>query len=223
MYNTPFNNGYNPQLNIENVRECTSLVGFKATTLVDFQIVCDGELSFEKVFPDSLGQVDIWAENRETESGAVCVKVLEIVSGCGTRDSGKKVRTVVENLIEADGRTVIIDFDHAETCSSAFVDELVGKLLERYGFAGFVQKISVVNMHGIAALLLNHSVKQRLVGEVHGPSLEMGPTGESSTDYNATGDNNASTTFVEGNRICVDKPMDERQPEIKGVFKEAKE
>ena len=78
-------------------------------------------------------------------------------------------------------------------------------------------------MHGIAALLLNHSVKQRLAGEIQMTSLEMGPTGESSTDYNAVGDNNASMTLVGGNRISVDKPMNDGQQEIKGVFKEAKE
>ena len=214
---------YNPLENIESSRECLPLIGHKASTLVDFQIVCDGELSFEKVFPDALGLVDIWAENRESESGAVCVKVLEIVSGCGTRDSGKKVRTVVENLIEADGRKVVIDFDGAETCSSAFVDELVGKLLERYGFAGFVQKVSITNMHGIVALLLNHSVRQRLSGENLGVSLELGPTGESSADYTAMGDDNATKILAEENHVTVDISRNEPHSAIKGVFKEAKE
>jgi hypothetical protein len=53
----------------------------------------------------------------------------------------------------------------AETCSSAFVDEVIGKLLEKYGFSAFVQMISIANVHGVVALLLNHSVRQRLVGE----------------------------------------------------------
>ena len=214
---------YNPLENIESTRECLPLVGHKASTLVDFQIVCDGELSFEKVFPDALGLVDIWAENRESESGAVRVKVLEIVSGCGTRDSGKKVRTVVENLIEADGREVVLDFNNAETCSSAFVDELVGKLLERYGFAGFVQKVAITNMHGIVALLLNHSVRQRLAGENVGVPLELGPTGESRADYTAMGDDNSTKTIVEEYHVAADMSMNEPHSAIKGVFKEAKE
>ena len=99
------------------------------------------------------------------ESGSVRVKVLDIVGGCGTRENGREVRTVVENLVEADKRKVIIDFEGAETCSSAFVDEVIGKLLEKYGFSAFVQMISIANVHGVVALLLNHSVRQRLIGE----------------------------------------------------------
>lgn len=45
------------------------------------------------------------------------------------------------------------------------MDELVGKLLEKYGFSAFVQMISIANVHGVVALLLNHSVRQRLIGE----------------------------------------------------------
>ena len=98
-------------------------------------------------------------------SGSVRVKVLDIAGGCGTRENGREVRTVVENLVEADKRTVVIDFEGAETCSSAFVDEVIGKLLEKYGFSAFVQMISIANVRGVVALLLNHSVRQRLVGE----------------------------------------------------------
>ncbi len=156
---------YNPQKNVENARPCSPLVGISGSTMVDFQIVCDGELSFEQAFPGSQGQVDLWIEDHETESGAVRVKVLDIVGGCGSRENGREVRTVVENLVEADKRKVVIDFEGAETCSSAFVDEVIGKLLEKYGFSAFVQMISIANVHGVVALLLNHSVRQRLVGE----------------------------------------------------------
>ena len=156
---------YNPQKGIEGARRCSPLVGSVGSTMVDFQMVCDGELSFEKAFPGSQGQVDLWIENRENESGAVRVKVLDIVNGCGTRENGKEVRTVIENLVEADKRKVVIDFEGAETCSSAFVDEIVGKLLEKYGFSAFIQMISMANVHGVVALLLNHSVRQRLIGE----------------------------------------------------------
>ena len=156
---------YNPQNNVESARQCSPLVGVSGSTMVDFQIVCDGELSFERAFPGSQGQVDLWIESNETESGAVRVKVLDIVNGCGTRESGKEVRTVIENLVEADKRKVVIDFEGVETCSSAFVDEIVGKLLEKYGFSAFIQMISMTNVHGVVALLLNHSVRQRLIGE----------------------------------------------------------
>ena len=172
---------YNPQKNVENARQCSPLVGISGSTMVDFQIVCDGELSFEQAFPGSQGQVDLWIEDHETESGAVRVKVLDIVGGCGSRENGREVRTVVENLVEADKRKVVIDFEGAETCSSAFVDELVGKLLEKYGFSSFAQVVSIANINGIVALLLNHSVQQRIAGECSNRGQELGATGESSS------------------------------------------
>ena len=174
---------YNPQNNVESARQCSPLVGVSGSTMVDFQIVCDGELSFERAFPGSQGQVDLWIESNETESGAVRVKVLDIVNGCGTRESGKEVRTVIENLVEADKRKVVIDFEGAETCSSAFVDEVIGKLLEKYGFSSFAQVISIANINGIVALLLNHSVQQRIAGERVNGGQELGATGESSSVY----------------------------------------
>ena len=68
----------------------------------------------------------------------------------------------MENTIENDGKAVTLDFDGVTFCSSAFIDELVGKLLVRYGFLGFTQKVCLVNVKGLSAQLVNHSIAQRL-------------------------------------------------------------
>ena len=88
--------------------------------------------------------------------------VLEIAGGSGTRPSAAALRTLAENAIENDCKKVILDFDGVEFCSSAFIDELVGKLLVRYGFLVFTQKVSLVNVRGLSAQLVNHSIAQRL-------------------------------------------------------------
>ena len=56
----------------------------------------------------------------------------------------------------------MLDFDGVAFCSSAFIDELVGKLIVRYGFLGFTQKVRLVNVRGLSAQLVDHSIMQRL-------------------------------------------------------------
>lgn len=153
---------YDPSRNLESVRDCWMFAGYPGTTGIDFQIRCDGELSFSEVFPEAVGLADLWAEHRESEDGHVYVKISDVVNGCGSRSAGREVRTLVENLVEADRRKVVIDFCGMENCSSGFVDELLGKLLEKYGFVAFSQAISFVNVRGVVALLINHSIAQRM-------------------------------------------------------------
>ena len=81
---------------------------------------------------------------------------------------GTILRTLAENAIENDGKTVTLDFDGVTFCSSAFVDELVGKLMARYGFPEFTQKGRLVNVRGLSAQLVNHSIAQRLAAEAKG-------------------------------------------------------
>lgn len=212
---------YDPRRSIESVRRSAPVSVDAGTTMVDFQIVCDGELSFEKVFPGAQGQVDLWIENRETESGAVRIKVLDIVKGCGSREKGKEVRTVVENLIEADRRKVIIDFENAETCSSAFVDELVGKLLEKYGFSNFVQTISIANIHGIVALLLNHSVRQRLALERVDAVAELGIMGEPNSGDGDIENSRNLQDLPNGKSLPGVSPTSGSQSQVKGTSAEA--
>ena len=50
----------------------------------------------------------------------------------------------------------------SEFCSSAFIDELVGKLLAKYGFLAFTQRVRLLNVQGLSASLVNHSMSQRL-------------------------------------------------------------
>lgn len=103
----------------------------------------------------------------EGEDNVVRLSVLEIVKGTVSRDFGREMRNVVENIIENEHKRVIIDFAGVEMCSSAFVDELIGKLLEKYQFVKFMNLINLVGISGLNALLIDHSIRQRL-GVAHG-------------------------------------------------------
>ena len=103
----------------------------------------------------------------EVADNVVRLSVLEIVKGTVSRDFGREMRNVVENIIENEHKRVIIDFAGVEMCSSAFVDELIGKLLEKYQFVKFMNLINLVGVSGLNALLIDHSIRQRL-GVGHG-------------------------------------------------------
>jgi len=137
---------------------------------VDFRMALGGKIDIGEVFHDAMPPVDLWQEAHEVEDGAVRYGVLEISGGSGNRPSAAALRTLAENAIENDGKKVVLDFDGVEFCSSAFIDELVGKLLVRYGFLDFTQKVSLVNVRGLSAQLVNHSIVQRLAAGAKGES-----------------------------------------------------
>lgn len=155
-----------PKDGVDGRMEYCPPVGFAGTTLVDFRMTVSGEIAFDKVFPGYAPPVDFWQESHEAADGTVRYGVLEVAGGSGTRPSAAALRNIVENTIENEGRTVTLDFDGVTFCSSAFIDELVGKLLVRYGFLGFTQKVRLVNVKGLSAQLVNHSIGQRLAGGV---------------------------------------------------------
>ena len=151
-----------PKDGIDGRMEYRPPVGFAGTTLVDFRMTVSGEIAFDQVFSGYAPPVDLWQESHEAADGTVRYGVLEVAGGSGTRPSAAALRNIVENTIENDGKAVTLDFDGVTFCSSAFIDELVGKLLVRYGFLAFTQKVRLVNVKGLSAQLVNHSIVQRM-------------------------------------------------------------
>ena len=165
----------------------STIPGFPGCVSVDFQMNFEDDLRMEDVFPDAIVSSDPWMEEHEIDDKTVVLKVLEVVNGTISRDFGREMRNAVENVIDNAHKRVIIDFAGVELCSSAFVDELIGKLLERFQFVRFSQYVAVANLSGINALLVNHSIRQRLgdvtsalqVNDSSGVT-EIGPTGPAS-------------------------------------------
>lgn len=157
-----------------------ALPGFAGTTLVDFQVVLDDSLSIDRVFDDALPTTDLWLEDHELAEATVSVRVLEIVPGTVSREFGREIRQAVENLIDNEHKRVVVDFSGVDMCSSAFVDEFIGKLLVKYQFVNFSRMIGFRSLGGLSALLINHSIKQRL--------SEEEPTGPSVMDSTGTHD-----------------------------------
>ena len=213
---------YAPAKNIDNARTSWMLADLQGTTTVDFQICCDGELSFDGVFPDGMPLVDLWVENRESNNGSVCVSVTEIVDNCGSRSAGREMRTLVENLVETDGCKVVIDFGEIENCSSGFVDELLGKLIEKYGFVSFSQKISFKNIHGIVALLINHSISQRIVASYSGDEFPSNASIRIDSTEDS-GNNAINSAWADSHPQSEAQGGEERNVESEGAFREARQ
>ena len=146
------------------IEPCEKISGFDGTTMVDFQVVAGDELSIDKVFNDGMPSVDLWLENHEVDDNTVHLKVREIVSGTNARYFGAEMRNVIENIVDNEHKRVIVDFAGVEMCSSAFVDELVGKLLMKYQFIAFNSLLEFRNVNAINSLLINHSIIQRMQG-----------------------------------------------------------
>lgn len=153
---------FSPKDGVDGPVAYAALPGFAGTTRVDFRLALGGEISFASVFPGADAPVDLWQEAHETDEHTVRFNVVEVAGGSGTRPSAAALRYLVENAIANDGKSVTLDFAGAAFCSSAFVDELVGKLLLAYGFVGFTQRVRLVNVQGLAAQLINHSIAQRM-------------------------------------------------------------
>ena len=155
---------FSPSAEIDGKAHYESLPGFPGTTMVDFQLKCNGKIDFGGVFGSGYAPVDLSEESLETEDGAIRLGICGLSKGTGTRESAREVRNLAENIIDNQKKRVILDFADIDGCSSSYIDELVGKLLAKYGFLMFTQAVALCNVKGINAQLVNRSISQRLSG-----------------------------------------------------------
>ena len=153
---------FDPSRTIEASRKTWSLPEFPGTTTVDFQMECSEATTLQDIFGADYVSVDLWQEAHEQADGSLCLKVAELAEGYGSRESARKVRHVVENAIDNDQKFVTLDFAGVDRCSSSFIDELVAKLIVKYGVLSYTRFFKVSNLVGLAQGLANLSAAQRL-------------------------------------------------------------
>lgn len=156
---------FDPMREIESDRETWTLPGLMDTTTVDFQMVCSEPTTLQDIFGSDYITVDLWQEERELADGKLLLKVSELAEGFGSRESARKVRNLVENAIENDRRFVVLDFAGVDMCSSSFIDELVAKLIVKYGVLTYGSRFMLDHLSGLTQGLANLSVSQRLAQE----------------------------------------------------------
>lgn len=141
------------------------------TTLVDFQLNYSQEINVAKAL-NGYELIDLWLEEFEAENGDIVIPVAEQAGGTGTRKSAEKLRTMILNITLAEKKHVILDFSGVNLLSSSFADELVGKIISKYGFVFFINHFSLKCLSSFNASLLNRSVQQRMAQMYYDNSIE---------------------------------------------------
>ncbi|SEP47312.1 STAS-like domain-containing protein [Propionispora vibrioides] len=129
--------------------------------IIDFQVDCEKEISVS----DALGgyePVNLRIENLENDQGILEYKLAEKSSGTGTRQSGERIRNEIINIYNDSKQVIEIDFGGIAVISSSFADELIGKLVIKYGFFNFTQIFRLKNMNQIVQAIVHRSVSQRM-------------------------------------------------------------
>jgi len=142
------------------------------STIVDFQINTDKIVDVSK----ALGghhPVNMRLEASETDTGEHYISVKEQSHGTGTRKAAVHLRNLILNMINEGASKVVIDFQGIGVISSSFADELIGKLVVRFGFFNFQQVISLKNMSETVQAILHRSVAQRMMEGLQQKDVEL--------------------------------------------------
>lgn len=144
------------------------------TTLIDFQLNYSNEINVVSAL-NGYKPIDLWLENFEAVNGDIIISVAEQSSGTGTRKSAEKLRTMVMNIVLTEKKKVILDFEGVNLLSSSFSDELIGKIISKYGFVFFINYFDIKNLTTFNASILNRSVQQRMAQMYYDSSIKDDP------------------------------------------------
>lgn len=131
------------------------------TTLVDFQFdyskPIDVTTALNGYYP-----TDFWLEDLEINDEELEINVGELSSGTGTRKAAEKFRNMIINLVLSDKKRVILNFNGVNLVSSSYADELIGKIISKYGFVFFINNFHFKNLSVVNGAVINRSVQQRM-------------------------------------------------------------
>lgn len=142
-------------------RGCLDLGPENGTTMVDFQLDYGQPIDILNAL-NGYEPYDKWAEDHENDLGQFSIKIAKESNGTGTRKSAEKVRNIIVGAQNAHYSKILIDFSDVKMISSSFADELIGKLIAKYGFSAFMQHIVILNTNKFIDAIINRSVGQRM-------------------------------------------------------------
>ena len=91
------------------------------------------------------------------------IKLREHVLSTGSREAGRKLATLINNVIRmSEDAKVDVDFTDILIVSSSFADECFGRLIAQMGPSEFFSKITFVNTDTAIRAIIDRSVLQRL-------------------------------------------------------------
>lgn len=141
----------------------------KPGTVVDFQLDLNREVNLSSVF-SSIGVYDGFDIRLDDymvqdDSDLLLYDIYENCTGTATRDAGKLLRKDIINIFNRRKKSIVLDFSGVSTVSSSFIDELVAKLIIRYGIIRFNQLFAIRGMNETVSHLCERSVYMRISEE----------------------------------------------------------
>ncbi len=149
---------HNPE---KDVYVSNSLPPFQGT-IIDFQLDASKPISLSKALSGH-EPVSLRLEEYEDAKGDSVISVKDHAHGTGTRIAAKQLRNIVMTLFNDKQSKIALDFVGIGIISSSFADELVGKLVVRFGFFNFQQVIELRNMNETVQAIVHRSVAQRMM------------------------------------------------------------
>ena len=141
----------------------------KPGTVVDFQLDLNREVNLSTVFSSIGGYdgFDIRLDDYmvQDDSDLLLYDIYENCTGTATRDAGKLLRKDIINIFNRRKKSIVLDFSGVSTVSSSFIDELVAKLIIRYGIIRFNQLFAIRGMNETVSHLCERSVYMRISEE----------------------------------------------------------
>lgn len=137
------------------------------TTLVDFQLHTDRPLDLVSIL--GAEHTNLWLDNHCVDMAyfghnaeVFQISVSSESRGCASRFEAQSFATLVGNLMEEAPNPCILDFGGVETVSASFADELLVRLIQRFGIISVIQRISFQNLSPINATIFDRCFDGRL-------------------------------------------------------------
>lgn len=135
----------------------------EGTTLVDFQLKSDTDISLEDVLGTS--PTYLWYEDHIDEStDYLIVDVKRESRGVGSRYEAGAFANTVLNLISGADCRCVLDFSGIPIVSASFADQLVGDLIKAVGFVGFVSRIRFKHLSKSSVAVIDECFRNRFFG-----------------------------------------------------------
>lgn len=133
----------------------------KGTTLIDFQLKYSNKIDIAQALGGYV-PIDLWLEDLENTSGEIEFQVAELSGGTGTRKAAEQLRNLALNSLFEGKKKIVLNFLRVNLISSSFADELIGKIIARFGIVFFMENFRLANLTPVNIAVLNRSVQQRM-------------------------------------------------------------
>lgn len=134
-------------------------------TRVDFTIRFDNLIDVRKALDhyEPMEKINCDIQDLTNYDGWINFDVKkEATGGVGTRESGKRLRTYLLNMMKIDSNPIIINFKNIDMITSSFADEFIGKCVKEIGFIQFNLRCKILYSNEYVSGVLNKAISMRM-------------------------------------------------------------